>query len=324
MNHQNSFQFGVEIELLLGSRKKVHPNWKSLAKDLSKRLAKAGIPNHVNDNNDKSPDNYREWSITQEITIPSQPAKNLWGLELVSPIYPVYSYWASDLSTIFTVLHNSFNLSPSPHCSTHVHISGTPTPLSASELAALAKATLYYEPALDLLVPASRRGSAAYWCQSNLSNPTLAGLTLDEALATLDDTCSGPTDDGGRAVVERMNLFPANSAYGRAHGKHKDFVRGKVYKWDFTGMLPVPQNGPRGTVEYRQAPGSLGADEAATWVTLAVAFVVGAMAVGPSLGGEGVGLGASPEELWALLAAGAETLGWESLGAVEDLFARRG
>ena len=77
MEDQPSFQFGVEIELLVGSRKKIHANWKSLAKDLSKRLQKAGIANHVNDSNDKSPDNYREWSVVQEVTIPSQPAKSL-------------------------------------------------------------------------------------------------------------------------------------------------------------------------------------------------------------------------------------------------------
>ena len=77
MEGHNSFQFGVELEFLLGSRKKVHHNWKSLAKDLSKRLQKAGISNHVNDGNDKSWENYREWSIVQEVTIPSQPAKNL-------------------------------------------------------------------------------------------------------------------------------------------------------------------------------------------------------------------------------------------------------
>lgn len=84
MATQNSFQFGVEIELLLGSRKKSHPNWKSLARDLSKRLAKAGIANHVNEGNDKSRGNYREWSLVQEITIPSQPAKNLCMFTLAS------------------------------------------------------------------------------------------------------------------------------------------------------------------------------------------------------------------------------------------------
>jgi len=77
MGDQSSFQFGVEIELLLGSRKKSYSSWSSLAKDVSKRLSKAGINNHINESNSKSYDNYREWSIVQEVTIPSQPAKNL-------------------------------------------------------------------------------------------------------------------------------------------------------------------------------------------------------------------------------------------------------
>lgn len=133
--------------------------------------------------------------------------------------------------------------------------------------------------------------------------------------------------------MEAMNLFPASSAYGRAHGKHKDFVRGKVYKWDFSGMLLSPSSSSssssgsgsvRGTVEFRQPSGSLVADDAAGWITLAAAFVAGAMVVGPSLGGDVGDRGASPEELWALLVSGGEMLGWDGLGAVEGLFARRG
>jgi hypothetical protein len=338
MDEENSLQFGVEIELLLGSRKKAHPNWKALAKDVSKRLIKAGIANHINDNNDKTADNYREWSIVQEVTIPSQPGKNLCkfdpyhkrrlrfslinkisgGLELVSPVYHIQSYWAADFTTIFNTLHSSFNLVPSPHCSTHVHISGTPIPLDTTALVALAKCALYYEPALDLLVPTGRRGSTAYWCQSNRSSPALRPLTsLGDCLSLLDDA---EATGSVRPVVEAVNLFPAASAYGRAHGKHKDFVRGKVYKWDFTGML----SGSRGTVEFRQPSGSVSGEEAAAWVTLAGAFVAGAMAVGTSLGGDVGEQGATAEELWALLVSGGEMLGWEGLGGVEGLFERAG
>ena len=82
---ETTLQFGVEIELLLGSRKKSHGSWKALAKDLSKRLAKAGIANHINDSNDKSPDNYREWSIVPEVTIPSQPHKGLCKFDHLPP-----------------------------------------------------------------------------------------------------------------------------------------------------------------------------------------------------------------------------------------------
>lgn len=294
------------------------------------------------------------------------------GIEFVSPIYlaePTFS-WAADLSTIFGVLHASFLISPSPHCSTHVHLSGYPAPLSGAELAALAKAALYHERALDSLVPPGRRGgwsssssfssssssssssassasSSSYWCQSNRANPSLASLPLATCLSVIDNAAA--FDDGivaggggsGRiaSVVETMNLFPAASAYARAHGKTADFVRGKVYKWNMEGMMSGGGGKGLGTVEFRQPPGSLTAEDAAGWVMLAVSFAAGALVVGPGLG-VGAGMtgmmgmmgveamgaeeGGSMEELWALLGAGAGSLGWEGLGPVEGIFARRG
>ncbi len=108
-----------------------------------------------------------------------------------------------------------------------------------------------------------------------------------------------------RAVVESMNLFPAASAYGRANGKKHDFVRGKVYKWDFSGMLA---NG-LGTVEFRQPPGSTSLREATGWITLALTFV--AAVVGGGFEVVDRDNGARLEELWCLLVAGAGSLGWE-------------
>lgn len=77
MANQFNFFFGIELELLIGSRSKSHKSWKSLATEVSTRLNKAGIANHVNEGNDKSLENYEEWSIVQEVTVPSQPGKNL-------------------------------------------------------------------------------------------------------------------------------------------------------------------------------------------------------------------------------------------------------
>ncbi|KAK4668953.1 uncharacterized protein QC764_701220 [Podospora pseudoanserina] len=330
MNHAANptptLRFGLEIEILLGPRKKgpSHSSWKSLAKDLSKRLAKAGIPNHVNDSNDKSAHNYREWSITQEVTIPSQPGKNLWGIELVSPVLsPLSTNFSPTLATIFSILHTHYTVFPSPHCSTHVHLSQSdPSPFTPFDLASFAKSCLYFEASLDRLFPSSR--GEGYWCQSNRLNPALAGLSLGECMSVID----GAYQDGD-GVVEAMNLFPKESAYARAHGWKKDRVRGKVYKWDFTGMLSAPVNKgerqPRGTIEFRQPPGSVVAAEAEGYVILALAFTVGALAYGSSLRVETVGdneHGGSMEELWALLVAGGSVLGWDSLGEVEGFFAR--
>ncbi|TPX16825.1 uncharacterized protein E0L32_003387 [Thyridium curvatum] len=320
MASQAPFRFGVEIELLLGCKKKTYTAWKALAKDLCKKLLKAGIHCHVNEGNEKSAENYAEWSLVQEITIPNQPAKNLWGIELVSPVYPADWYWAGDLHAIFATLYDSgFTIHPSNHCSTHVHISGLPTPLSALELAAVAKAALYFEPAIDALAPRDRRASGTYWCQSSRASPSLRSYGLADCLALLDHAAADPGE--ARGVVHALNMFPAASTYGRAHGKKHDFVRGKVYKWDFSGMLP----GGRGTVEFRQGGGSLDAAAASGWVALVLAFVAAAtdgfgfQVLDPEEGGTG-------EELWGFVGRGMGVLGWgegdgEELSWVGGLYA---
>ncbi|KAK0742686.1 hypothetical protein B0T18DRAFT_430114 [Schizothecium vesticola] len=117
-------------------------------------------------------------------------------------------------ATEFHTLHAHFTLHPSAHTSTHIHLSSTPHPLPASALASLAKSAVYHEPALD--------------------SPALRGLSLGACLALLD---GGGASGSTKALVEAVTLFPASSAYGRAHGKRKDFVRSKMYKWDFTGMV---------------------------------------------------------------------------------------
>ncbi|KAI0427370.1 hypothetical protein F5Y09DRAFT_344772 [Xylaria sp. FL1042] len=343
-----SYRFGLEIELLLSSRTKNHKSWKSLASELSIRLNRGGIPNHLNESNDSSPQNYIEWSISQEVTIPVHIGKrNQWGIELVSPIFTPTGAWPTHLSMIFRILKKYFIITLSSHCSTHIHISTTP-PLSPSTLSSLAKSILYFEPALDALFPPSRRTS--YWCQSNRTNPTLQNLTLAQCFAYLDACVSSPfpsphhhfphphyeyENDPINLIVRAMCLFPAHSAYGRAHGVTTDFVHG-VYKWDLSGLLVTPLLPPsrihspsilsslistaqdqieptqsyegalgtyshrRGkdespppppppaqipttrrkklqTIQFRQPPGIQTAEEACTYVELAVSFVAGSI-----------------------------------------------
>ncbi|KAG8156383.1 hypothetical protein KVR01_013724 [Diaporthe batatas] len=338
---QASLQFGIEIELLLGGRKKAHSSWKSLANDLSKRLTAVGIANHVNDGGDKSIEHYREYSLVREVTIPNQLGKGLWGIELVSPVYPATWSWAVDMELIFSTIRRYFILVPSPHCSTHIHVSATPLPLSPIELSALAKAALYFEPAVDQLVPADRRASNAYWCQSNRASVALRSMSLQECLVTVDAAWDLPATSSNtelfdrslaRALVGSMNLFPASSTYGRAHGKKHDFVRGKVYKWDFSRMLPRPSSSSKGsatgptpeTVEFRQPPGSCSAEDAKGWITLVLALVAGATKTTSWAPLSVTGMqGGSIGELWALVVTGASVLGWDGVGDAAVIFSRR-
>lgn len=244
------------------------------------------------------------------------------------------------MELIFSTISRYFIMAPSPHCSTHIHVSATPLPLSPVELSALAKAALYFEPAMDQLVPADRRASNAYWCQSNRASAALRSLSLQECLAMVDAVWDLPTASSNsesvdrsltRAVVGSMNLFPASSTYGRAHGKKHDFVRGKVYKWDFSRMLPRPSSskgsstGPTpGTVEFRQAPGSCSAEDAKGWITLVLALVAGATRTTSwaPLGAAGI-QGGSIGELWALIVTGASILGWDGVGDAAVIFSQR-
>jgi hypothetical protein len=71
MSWNNFFRFGVEVELLLESPGRKHKSWESLAKDLSKRLARAGIRNRVDDSS-----HYTEWSIVREVTVQDPAGRN--------------------------------------------------------------------------------------------------------------------------------------------------------------------------------------------------------------------------------------------------------
>ncbi|KAK3296378.1 uncharacterized protein B0H64DRAFT_461449 [Chaetomium fimeti] len=354
---KSSFRFGVEIELLLESPGKKHKTWDSLAKDLSKQLAKAGIPNRIDDSGD-----YSEWSIVREVTVQDPNGQNpyQYGVELVSPVHTPASLptLTTTLSTIFTTIHTTTTLIPTPRSSSHIHISRSPSnnPLTPLDLAALSKAALYFERALDALMPPERRTTTTttnnntHWAQSNRHayNPSLAGLPLAACLAKIDAaaaaaatttaTTTTPAVPGGRdaarPVVEVMNLVAKESRYGVVRQKRADFVRGKTCKWDFSGLLmngggggggpggEVVDRGIAGTVEFRQSPGSVKAGDAVVWVTLAVAFVAGAVEVGMGLGVEG-GVreeGGSVEELWGVLMKGREVVGWADLEVLEGLF----
>lgn len=129
MKTQTSLQFGIEIELLLGSRKKAHSSWKSLAKDVSTRLAAAGIANHINQGNDKAQDHYREWSVVQEVTIPSQPGQGLCRSRLLASSSRSFPCSFADLCRFSFHRKGASN---SSHPSTQRHGTGPPTSRQSS------------------------------------------------------------------------------------------------------------------------------------------------------------------------------------------------
>ncbi|KAK4239571.1 hypothetical protein C8A03DRAFT_14039 [Achaetomium macrosporum] len=335
-----SYKFGIEIEVLLRCPDKKPGKWDTLANEFSHRLSTAGIPNSVQEN-----DSYRKWSIVRELTVQGENPYE-YGIELISPIYTASSITtlSVDLQRIFAVLNtnNHYFLIPTPKCSSHVHISRT-SPISPTELAGLAKAVLYFEQALNQLMPPERRNPECYWTKSNRSrdNPSLAGLSLAECLAKIDATaaataqCSGENDRHPRPIVEVMNLYSKETNFARARGRQAHFVRGKTYRWNLAGLLTAAERSPDdmdvgnlGTIEFRQPSGSVTAEDAMAWVVLAVAFVAAAVAYGQELGGEDAEVwreeGGSMADLWEFLKAGSLVLGWDDLEVLKRLFQRAG
>ncbi|EHA48169.1 hypothetical protein MGG_10956 [Pyricularia oryzae 70-15] len=266
--------FGVEIELLLGSKKK-HSSWKGLATQVSKRLNRAGLDVFVNDQKDKSARVYQTWSISPEITIKEDAAKGHYGIELVSPKYNLYSKWIDDLDTIFAVLGSSFVVVASPSCGTHIHISTEPA-MEAQEVCTLAKMILSTEPAFDALMPVARRASARHWCQSNRAGSAFLGskLTLEQCFQVVD---LAARDGGVAGVVAALNTHSpeAGSGFARATRGRLARLSGQRFKWNLAGL--VNEGVGTRTMEFRQPPGSVTADGVRGWVELTLGFVEGGL-----------------------------------------------
>ncbi|KAM0281808.1 hypothetical protein ACHAQH_003297 [Verticillium albo-atrum] len=297
-----SLAFGLEIELSLVSSKK-YSSWSTMAKDISHRLSKKGVHNQVTEEPDHA---YQVWSIVQEVTIPSLPAKSKWGVELVSPVFTLDSAWLTDLEVIFSEIRRGFKIQTSSQCSTHIHVSQLGHDMFPHQLASVSQAALTYETCLDILVPAER--SSAYWCRSNRQNPILASMpSLPHCLDELE--AASVQEDGIGAIVETMCLFPASSPYGRAHGRKKDFIHGKVYKWNLSRLLS-PSAEAR-TIEYRQPAGSTCTEDAMGWGLLTLCFVAGALESqnGSASSVDEVTLWA---EFWDHLCRGADALNLDS------------
>ncbi|KAL1895615.1 hypothetical protein Sste5346_005084 [Sporothrix stenoceras] len=283
-----SIRFGVELELILGHRQDKEPfaKWDDLAKDVSRRLSRAGISNHIHDKKN-GPEKYKEWFIIREVTIKTDPASYLYGIELVSPVFKAEgTVWGKDLQTIFDMLHSNYAVHTSETCSTHVHLSTAGNTLSAAATLCLAEAILYYEHAIDALMPDARvgdgsSGAGSYWCASNRMSHMFSGgavvannvhdyiadmaaaqhaqqpvpaaaPTPFNASASLDtclDIVRACYNSGLFSMDDAMNLFTAKSVIGMTRGKKADFVHGKVFKWNFGNLYETSSSSSQKTIK---------------------------------------------------------------------------
>jgi hypothetical protein len=69
-----------------------------------------------------------------------------------------------------------------------------------------------------------------------------------------------------------MCAFSKDSEFGKSVGKTEDFMH-NVFRWNFTPL----KGGEKGTIEFRQPPGSATHHDSQLWVTFTAAFIQGAV-----------------------------------------------
>lgn len=228
------------------------------------------------------------------------------GLELVSPIFNFAQrdIWAAHVRSIWLTLQGNFETFPSRQTSTHVHVSPTVAPWATDHVRKIAKAAVYFERCVDSLLPPERY--ANLWCQSNRYNHLLKGQNMGDIFSWLDQA---QTSDH---IAYYMCAFSKDSPYGKAMGKQTDFSH-NVFRWNFT-----PLKDRKGTIEFRQPPGSNRGEDTALWISFTIAFVQGAVQHCDKL---------NPQEaptldlLKRLLIGGATASGMKETTLLQNLFA---
>ncbi|KAH6614702.1 putative amidoligase enzyme-domain-containing protein [Chaetomium sp. MPI-SDFR-AT-0129] len=280
---QTSLRFGVELELVLRSKNKTHDSFDSIASELHQHLQNAGISNHIGDIAQKAhvTPNYDDWTIIQDSTLPSKPDKNLFGIELVSPIFhfPQMSLWLPNLHTLWHVLTTHFSVHPTPECSTHVHISPSPSPSSHSSsnnaadkptwtlpsTKSLAKSTIHFERALDALVPGHRRTNP--YCMSNRRNAAYATLSQSQIFADIDAAKTLEELGERMCSCSRESVHAKNLMMMGDEGEEGEGFEHPHFKWNFTRLTEGTK-----TVEFRLPPASRGVRDTVAWVVFTVMF----------------------------------------------------
>ncbi|KAL2165901.1 hypothetical protein VTG60DRAFT_3619 [Thermothelomyces hinnuleus] len=221
----------------------------SLALEICLHLEKSRIPSHVACLSQKADvtESYQEWIVIQDSTLPSNPAENLFGVELVSPIFYTQQrhIWIPEIRETWRV--------------THVHLSPASGPWTLSAARGVAKAAIFFERCIDVLMPGHRRINP--YCMSNRWNAVYGGLDMAQIF-----------DDLSRAesladLGERMCWCSRDSVHARQTLHEDDFVH-PHFRWNLTALTESRTR----TIEFRQPPASRNARDTLTWVLFAACF----------------------------------------------------
>ncbi|KAA8644932.1 uncharacterized protein ATNIH1004_009143 [Aspergillus tanneri] len=250
-----SFGIGIEMELLLESR--FTP---SAADNTFPRFARQCAMSY----NSSVPSPYprmhslvqaqwegvphTQWVLHHDPTCETQ--QEPWGIEIISPLLRSHpgSQWRQSVEALWSFINQKYIAQSNADCSTHVHISRVEG-FSTTDVKRVAQAIIHFEPAFEALVPPERRGNE--YSRSNwLDNPQLGyqNLSRDQSIELIESR--NTTDE----IIGIMN--PNQSKY---------------FGWNFLPLKTFR------TIEFRRGSASLSANDAFTWVELAMSFIQAAM-----------------------------------------------
>lgn len=273
------FRFCAELTLQIRSRREDHRTSESLEDEILYSLKTSGIKSQVLSDypyDHTHTPSYRVWTITSDHSIQPKPTEYKYAIKFISPLFRFCSFntWIQHFEIFMQVLNQDFETTSTHECSTSIHLA----PLdqndpkwSSSDLRALSKSILYFESCLDAVMPLYRRTSV--FAKSNRNNKQMANLTMAECFSHLN------SQKKGQDIAAHMVRCDPKSSTGRALGQRSDFPH-SGYRWNFLNLVHHNQ---KGTIEFRQPPGSTTPGEAITWIILAVCFAQVACAKGDSL-----------------------------------------
>ena len=157
--------------------------------------------------------------------------------------------WQDEIKRLWDVINENCYIRMGTSCGTHVHISPEES-YTLHALKCVAKAAIYYEPAISSIMPNERK--ACTWCSSNVSQgPELKHLYTTArkyGYKFLFDEIDAVSDEESLSVL----LSPT-----------------KAVVWNFRNAIP----GQCGTVEFRQPPQVASAETTQQWIGFALTFV---------------------------------------------------
>ncbi|KAK0734680.1 hypothetical protein B0T26DRAFT_737254 [Lasiosphaeria miniovina] len=265
------FRFCVELGLVVRSRTYKHASSAGVEEEISARLAKSGIANHVTGTKAES---QTEWTVAKDLAIPSHPRDHKFGVKLVSPFWRFsrHDTWMLHLRGVLQTLHHSFEVTATHQCSTSIHVVPACGFWRLSQAKALAKSAVYFERCFDALVPPYRRRSV--WAKSNRHNAHMGRLSTTECFESI------VAQKSFAQLGACMNWCAADSATGAALGRTADFAH-SGFRWNLASLMS--EGDGFGSVEFRQPGASTAASDAIAWVMMVVCFARLSCTYGDSL-----------------------------------------